>query len=57
MVPCVYGLIGVQFNPICIQFIESLYSIRFVLLDSLYVSPRGDEALGISSRLRNGAED
>ena len=34
MVPCVYGLIGVQFNPICIQFIELLYCIPFVLLDS-----------------------
>ena len=35
MVPCIFGLIGVQFNPIYIQFIYwviLLYSIRFLLV-------------------------
>ena len=36
MVPYIYGLIDVQFNPIYIQFIELLYCISFVLLD-LYI--------------------
>ena len=62
MVPCIYGLIGVQFNPICIQFIGSLYCIPFVLLDSYMGVHVRDEALvyhhdyGTERRIKAGGK-
>jgi hypothetical protein len=43
MVPCIFGLIGVQFNPICIQFIYwvvLLYSISPIIIVCIYLLSR-----------------